>query len=231
MKCWICGSDADSGEHVIKASDLKAVFGVITQRKPIYTHTRLRKNQPIPGIKSDRLKYGARICARCNNERTQSHDHAWERLSDYLRSRHPPIEDDTVIDLDKVFPGAVKRSMLGVHLFFVKHFGCRIVEQAVPLDVQPFANAILRGVAHPKVHLAFWTHPLGKRAGGTPVFVRKVGNTLRYAGWCYVLDRIAVNVVYLEPPQRRKDLAHAWHPSTLRKQVRIVRLGAKPSRQ
>jgi hypothetical protein len=74
MKCWICGSEANSGEHVIKASDLKDVFGNITQKNPIYTHTRLRKNQPIRGIKSDTLKYSARICARCNNELTQPHD-------------------------------------------------------------------------------------------------------------------------------------------------------------
>jgi len=226
MECWICGSDAGTGEHVIKASDLRAVFGVITQKKPIYTHTRLRKNQPIGGIKSDSLKYGARICARCNNERTQPHDRAWEHLANYLRSKHPPIEDSTVIDLDKVFPRAVKRSMLGVHLFFVKLFGCLIVEHAVPLDVQPFADAILRGVAHPKVHLAFWAHPPRKRAGRTPVFVSKVGDILQYAGWVYVLDHIAVNVVYLESPQRRKDLVHAWHPSTVCKRLRIVGLPA-----
>jgi hypothetical protein len=226
MKCWICGSDADSGEHVIKASDLKAVFGVITQNKPIYTHTRLRKNQPIGGIKSDRFKYGALICRHCNNVRTQPHDRAWEHLSNYLRSRHPPIVDGTVIDLDKVFPRAVTQSMLGVHLYFVKHFGCRIVEHSVPLDVQPFADAILRGVAHPKVHLAFWAHPPRRRAGLTKISVVKVGDTLQYAGWFYVIDRIAVNVVYLESPQRRKNLAHAWHPSTVCKRVRIVGLPA-----
>ncbi len=73
MKCWICGSDADSREHLIKASDLKAVFGVITQKKPIYTHTKLQKNQPIGGSTSDKLKYGARICARCNSWREYPH--------------------------------------------------------------------------------------------------------------------------------------------------------------
>lgn len=227
MKCWICGSDADSREHMLKASDLKAVFGPITQKKPIYTHTKQRKNQPIAGIKSNRLKYDAPICARCNNERTQPHDQAWEHLSTYLRSRHPPIQGGTWIDLDKVFPNAAKRSMLGVHLFFVKHFGCRIVEHAVPLDVQPFADAILRGVPHPQVHLAFWAHPYRRRTGLTPVSVAMDGDILRSAGWCYVLDRIAVNILYLDSPQRRWDLAHAWHPLTADQRIRIEWMASK----
>lgn len=223
MKCWICGSDADTGEHVIKSSDLRDIFGVITQRKPIYTHTTQRKNQPIPGIKSRRLHYGARICARCNNERTQPHDRAWERLSTYLRSRDFPVSS-AVIDLDKVFPRAVNRSMLAVHLFFVKLFGCRIVEHQIPLDIQGFRDAILEGTPHPKVHLAFWSHPPRRRAGVTPVLVCKADHISHYAGWFYVLDRIDVNIVYLESSRRRKDLPHAWHPSSVYGWLRVVGL-------
>jgi hypothetical protein len=226
MKCWICGSEADSREHMLKASDQKAVFGVFTQKEPIYTRNK-GKNQPIAGIKSNRLKYDTPICARCNNERTQPYDQAWEHLSNYLRSRYPPIQGSTWIDLDKVFPNAAKRSMLGVHLFFVKLFGCRIVEDAVQIDVQPFADAILRGVPHPKVHLAFWAHPPRRRAGLTPVSVANVNNAVRSAGWCYVLDHIAVNVVYLDWPQRRRDLAHAWHPATVDQRIRIKWMASK----
>lgn len=227
MKCWICDNGANSREHMIKASDLKAVFGVVTKNEPIYTHTKQRKNQSIADIKSNILKYDKCICTRCNNERTQPHDQAWEHLSNYLRSRHPPIEGCTLIDLEKVFPSDAKRSMLGVHLFFVKLFGCRIVNDAVPIDIQPFSDAILSGVPHPKVHLAFWAHLPRRRAGLTPVNVAKINNIVRSASWCYVLDRIAVNVVYLDSPQFRKDLAHAWHPSTVDQRIRIEWMASK----
>ena len=54
MKCWICGDDANSGEHMIKASDLKSLFGHVTQMAPLYFHTDEKRNQPVAGIKSDK---------------------------------------------------------------------------------------------------------------------------------------------------------------------------------
>lgn len=85
MKCWICGNEANSGEHILKASDLSSIFGPVTTHAPLYKHTAKQKNQLIQGIKSDQLKSKARLCARCNNERTKPHDKAWEHLSAYLR--------------------------------------------------------------------------------------------------------------------------------------------------
>lgn len=36
MNCWICGNKGDSGEHLIKASDIKGMFSDISQSNPIY---------------------------------------------------------------------------------------------------------------------------------------------------------------------------------------------------
>lgn len=52
MKCWVCGDQADSGEHMIKASDLKATFGNVAQKSPLFRHTNQKRNQRIGGIKS-----------------------------------------------------------------------------------------------------------------------------------------------------------------------------------
>ena len=157
MKCWICGEDANSGEHLIKASDLKSLFGQVTNRSPLYFHSDAVRNQPIQGLKSDKLKFSSRICARCNNQRTQTHDHAWETLSNYIRSRQPPIQRGTVVRLDKAFPGSVRQSMLDVHLFFLKLFGCLIVEHSIPMDIAPFSEAILHGTAPLEVQ-ACWSN-------------------------------------------------------------------------
>jgi hypothetical protein len=40
MRCWICSDEADSAEHLIKASDLRALFGNVSQKNPIYFHTK-----------------------------------------------------------------------------------------------------------------------------------------------------------------------------------------------
>lgn len=226
MECWICGSDADTGEHLIKASDLKSLFGHITQKRPIYFHTAAKRNLPIRGIRSDKLKFAAPICSFCNNGRTQPHDRAWELLSEYLRNRIPPIENGTLIRLERAFPGAVKRSMLAVHLFFIKQFGCLIAEHSIPLDITKFAEAIIKQTPHPKVHLRFVTglqDPRHKLVSRSDIHTAVLPDgTIAYATWFYIVDRIAVNVIYAEPMERRTALVHSWHPSTINKRIRIV---------
>ena len=56
MNCWICGSPANSGEHRIKASDLRLVFGHVSQKHPLLLHNEIQRNRPIKGIKADALK-------------------------------------------------------------------------------------------------------------------------------------------------------------------------------
>lgn len=225
MKCWICGDNANSGEHRIKASDLKSLFGHVTQKAPLYFHTDVKRNQPVAGIKSNKLKYSAPICARCNNERTQPHDRAWEQLSSYLRTRQPAIRPGDLVRLNRPFPGNVGQSMLGVHLFFVKLFGCLIVEHSIPLDIGPLSQSILHNKPHPNVWLAFCIglqNPSIKHAGCSQVETVQLDGRIAYARWFYVVDRLAVKVIYAEPSVRHRSLVHAWHPSSIGKRVRVV---------
>ena len=134
MKCWICGNEASTGEHKTKASDLRALYDGVSQKNPLYLHTDQRKNQKVGSIKSEKFKFASLICPNCNNARTAPHDKAWEKLSKYLREKKPAIKKADPITLEKVFPGTVSTSMLNVHLFFVKLFGCAIAELKVPID-------------------------------------------------------------------------------------------------
>jgi hypothetical protein len=222
MNCWICGGDANSGEHLVKASDLRALFGPVTNKKPLYFHDSVTRNQPVAGIKSGKLKFSKTICGQCNNERTQPHDRAWERLSNYLRAGK--YHANAQIRLERLFPGRVRQSMLEVHLFFVKLFGCLIVEYSIPIEIGVFSEAILGGIPHPTVHISFWTSsskaPI-KQAGRTPVHTSKFNGKITFATWFYIVDNISVNVMYAEPTERRKGTAHTWHPSTVGKRLRI----------
>ncbi|MEQ1765994.1 MAG: hypothetical protein ABL859_01075, partial [Methylotenera sp.] len=87
-----------------KASDLRALFGKRSQQNPLFFHTLKDINQRVPSINSNLLKSKALLCSRCNNERTQPHDRAWEKLSNYLRNRKPPIQPKMVLRLSSVFP-------------------------------------------------------------------------------------------------------------------------------
>ena len=207
-----------------KASDLRSMFGPISQSAPLYMHTPLKRNLSVAGIKSDKLKFKALLCARCNNERTQPHDQAWERLSRYLHERQPPVRPGAVVNLAKAFPGKVRQSMLFVHLYFVKLFGCLIVEHSVPLDIAPFSAAILQSRAHANVHLSVWAlTDVGahKFAGHTPIETAQLGSRVAFATWLYYVGTIAVNVMYAEPGEHRHGLLTAWHPSRVTKLLRV----------
>lgn len=127
--------------------------------------------------------------------------------------------------MSNAFPGSVHRSMLGVHLYFVKLFGCLITQNSIPIDISPFANAILNDQAHPKVWICFWVNaanPTIKHVGHSHVETAQVNGRIAFATWFYYVERVAVSIIYAEPTERRKGLVHAWHPSQLGKRVRIA---------
>lgn len=225
LKCWICGGDADSREHLVKASDLKSMFGAgVTQSTPLYFHDSRSRNQPVGGYKSKKLKYSPLICSDCNNVRTQSHDYAWEKLSEYLRTRNPPLRGGSTVKLSKVFTGRVRTTMLAVHLFFVKQFGCLIAQEKIPIPLEPFSKAILNCSPHPNVFIGFWTGlgPLGRKfAGRTQVEAALVNGQVAYAAWFYHVGPIAVNVIYSLPGEQRVGLTRSWHPSFSERRIVI----------
>lgn len=131
--CWICKENiADSGEHKTKRSDLISVLGRPTQEQPFYYHDLHRANRPVASLDAKILKSPFRICAHCNNARTQPHDRAWERMSDRLRSR--PLKVGQWVRANSIFKHFTKHDMTNVHLFFVKLFGC------MPLKPWPMAS-------------------------------------------------------------------------------------------
>ena len=130
-----------------------------------------------------------------------------------------------LVRLDRAFPGSVSKSMLNVHLFFVKQFGCRIVENNISINIEPFAQSIVQSIPHPRVWLSFGTglhYPSMKHVGCSPVEAVQLADRVAYASWFYVVDKVAVNVMYSEPGEQRRGLVHAWHPSINSKHVHIV---------
>jgi hypothetical protein len=226
MKCWICGTEAKTGEHLAKRSDLKAIFPSASQKSPLFLSKDLRRNVKIGSIDNDHLKSNALICAYCNNARTAHHDKAWEKLSKYLREKKTQIKTREIIKLNKVFPGSTNKSMLDVHLFFVKLFGCAIIEHNIPIEITGFSEAIMNQKPHPLIHLAispFTDEGIRNHIGRSNMEMESINGKCMYAIWFYIVGHLLVYIIYAEPTERRKGLVHAWHPTTITKCIHVCR--------
>lgn len=215
MKCWICGAEATTGEHLIKASDLRRYFGLVSQKIPLFYHTSQRRNVQLGSTNADRLKSKALICNRCNSSLTQPYDRAWERFSSYLEHRYIQAPSIDYINLCNVFNVHAKRSAASLQLYFVKLFGCRLIEENVPIDIKPFSNALLNATPLSTIYLGFAFLPDGsgkKIAGVTPIQGIDIGGVIRYATWLYSVGDLSVFVTYSTLPKLTKSV-HWWRPT------------------
>jgi hypothetical protein len=213
VKCWICGKDGTTGEHKTKRADLRAVFGEVTQDNPLYYHDEKRTNKPIGSLDAKILKSSSRICPNCNTTRTQPHDRAWDTLRDALRHRRPPLEPGVIVRGNRVFTYDTRRQMLNVHLFFLKQFGCMIMEGEgkVPIDIAGFSAAIMNGRAHPNVYLKFGVGP--PSVGRAHPYMERTDDWSRqFLSWFYYLDTLWVAIMFATDGEQRLGLANAWHP-------------------
>ena len=225
MECWICGQPGTTGEHLIKASDLKSYFGTVSQQKPIYQNSEARKNLSIGSIKaSSKLKSAARLCATCNNQRTSAHDKAWSKLSSYLQDNLRTISKSGEVKLDKVFPGSIARDMKLVQLFFVKHFGCRVISDGVPINLESLSQAILNETEHPNVYISFLNVSAQlkhKYAGLTPIKAVNINGVSVFCSCAYIVGNLAVNIIYCTVENNQKVLKGAKKPSEMNKALSL----------
>lgn len=217
VPCWICGDPANTREHKLKKSDLKAIFGAPSQSEPIFYHSDKKRNIRIGGLDNKYLKFPSLICAHCNNTRSQSHDRAWEFLSSELRSRILVLGDGDVVRANRIFKYDTRRQMLNVHLYFVKLFGCQIIEGPIPIKIEGFSAAIMNETAHPRVFLKFGfleQTEVTRMTAITDVWTTQTSDGLcAFASWSYVVDNLVVHVMFAAEGEMRQGLRNAWHPS------------------
>jgi len=129
MNCWICGDIADSGEHRIKRSDLIKIHGKGPYKKEeSLVMVKSGKEISIQGPNSKYLKYKNSLCRKCNGTRTQKYDEAYSKFIDFLESSKTEILEKRIICLADVYQDDVETKQRHLYKYFVKSFGCRIVE-------------------------------------------------------------------------------------------------------
>ena len=228
MKCWICGAEGESAEHMIKASDIKSMFGHVSQKHPLFRRVDSAPSKIVKGTRSAMLKFNSRLCSHCNNARTQTHDKSWEALSTFLRKKHPAISAGAVVHLMPVFHNEISSSMLGVHLYFLKLFGCLIADSTIPIDIRLFSESIQNETPHPFVYLSFLSvsHPaIRQYVAITPVQTVEVNNEVVMANWFYFVGILAVNVTYAVSVSGNTKDVHLWHPCWTTDSIVIDALG------
>lgn len=155
--CWICGDKADSGKHSIKKSDLNLIFKNISQKQPIYVRKNGHslKHKTIGTTKSSKFYFETKICKKCNNERSQQFDEAWEKLSNYLSENWGNISNNGYINLNEIFGTRVKISMILVQLFFLKIFMCKCIDGKIDFNLNEFSEAILEKKEQSNFYISF----------------------------------------------------------------------------
>ena len=206
--CWICRDDGSTREHFFKASDVRSLFG----RQSKLFVSRASRVSIVQGAKSEKLCFKEFICAKCNNQITQPHDKAWETLSERLNSigSLPSAGQSTRV-------ASTPAELLGVHLYFAKLFGCRIVDEAIPIDGAPILNAILRGVEYPYLWLSFWCfqRPIGERMlSQSKVTAHSKRGVVGFAWWTYALQRVGVSVFLAKSTHTHLLPRYAWRPGS-----------------
>lgn len=235
-KCWICGGEATTGEHMIKKSDLLAIFGKPKKGSPLFLHNAQKSNQIIQGLNADALKLGSRLCGPCNNARSQPYDRAWEAFSWFVRTRLPPIQSGDFIRADRIYPMSSNLGLRHVQLYFVKLFGCFIDENKIPIDLTSFSKAFLSGTYHRDIFLRLGCVPRGpgeELVGvlGLATATDSKSGKIAGAQWFYELDRFAVNIIYTPHHDLWDVTENAWHPKfgTGRLLVHDFRKNLKPA--
>jgi hypothetical protein len=209
--CWICNAhEGSTGEHRIKRSDIKSVFGAVD---PLHLHDRKRSNIKLQSLNSKKLKSTAPMCSACNNARTQPHDYAWESMSEAIRNKRPRLAYGDIVRANRIFRYDTTNEMLNLHLYFVKWLGCQIVESKIPISptIDTFSSTIMNQKPHPNIWLAFGISGRDESLSSSDIGAATFGKQPRaydYLCRIYTVDRLEVRVRF-----SRVKLKDDWHPS------------------
>lgn len=228
MTCWICGADAMTGEHIVKASTMRDLFGEVTQQRPLYHSSARRRNRRLQSINSKLLKLDV-LCAPCNNSLTQPFDRAWDVFWTYLNENGHSLSTGNFVRFYRVFNYQARREAVNLHLYVVKLFGCVAASFSIPLDIVGMADAIKHGRPYQNVYIGVgkqtWL-PSAKFAGPSDVdTIPDAANKCLFAVWFLTIGEWNFQFIYATPGQKRDGMVDTWNPL----QSRRIRLKDFPS--
>jgi hypothetical protein len=107
------------------------------------------KKSLVQGPDSGLLKYSNNLCAKCNNERSQPYDRAYDLFASYIRHNFGKLKRTLVLNTTSVFgKHQAKSKQQELFLYFMKAFGCQLHDKGFPVP-QELRDALL-GSSYPK---------------------------------------------------------------------------------
>lgn len=100
-----------------------------------------------------------------------------------------------------------------MQLFFAKLFGCWIIDDKVPIDIESFSRSVAHGVPHPDLYLTFtiatFSSRLSEYAALSQVHALQKDGVCQRATWYYTLGEFRVQVTWALPGHKH-GLAKTW---------------------
>lgn len=128
--CWICGDKADTREHTIKQSDMGRLFGAGPygkEKRLVRTDEALNK-KIIQSKDSVHVKYQPSLCQYCNSTRSQPWDQAYDMFMEFINLYSQRVKQTKKFNLNEIMPGNGRQLAINLYSYFVKAFGCQLVE-------------------------------------------------------------------------------------------------------
>jgi hypothetical protein len=133
-KCWLCGNIADSQEHKHKKTDIKRLYGIDFEKKEFPYLDAKNGAQIIQGLNSQLLKYKKVICQKCNNERSQPFDRAYDTFITYIDANIKDLIQTQEIDFSDIFPENTMQNKFYVLKYYLKHFCCLLAQNNLTIQ-------------------------------------------------------------------------------------------------
>lgn len=221
MDCWICKArKADSGEHIIKKSELKATYS--DSPKHLYRHSSTEKSKKIQSIGSDALKFSKVICSYCNNTLTQPYDLAFDTFMRFFRENR--IERlQGRFRAKRIFPYDTSQEMKDVYLYFAKIFGCILASNSVPIPLQSFSETLIKRKFHPDFFIGLGTRPsFAKGLHITDLDTFSRDSDIFFANMVIIYEHISIYLVYETDIKRTSEELYLWHRKKSSNLLKII---------
>ena len=205
MKCWICDSPADSGEHKAKASDVRSIIGTPTNKIPF--HLRMGDEKlKLQGLDVDLLKWTQKICSDCNNSLSSPYDRAWEKLSSFLQ-KHP--NGLPSVNLKTVYGDRFNDKFLNLYLYFAKQFGCYVSNENIGIDLKDFSYSLInkKVISNFYIRLSYFENwPVHTMIALTPMDISSDVGGVNIAIAGYAIGPWCVDMTYWNPKVRAPSI-------------------------
>jgi hypothetical protein len=132
------------------------------------------------------------------------------------------------IDIDKAFPGSFEKSSVYLQLYFLKIFGCLLIESKNNVIPDEFAKSIRNEVPYDDVFIFFVKTAdfIGQFCVGISdldaIFFD--GSTLIRASWVYMIGEVSLRIVYIHPKHAQLEPIRGWNPKDLSTTVNISKI-------